>query len=96
MWIFSPLIATVARRAVAALPRRNLDTGARSSLQLQRRGPIVREDDAALAPASPADGRIGEIVLDLAVRIDVPVGQHHRGVEFDVGHLRLVYDNRAE
>ena len=69
---------------------------ARSSAELQWRGRGVGENDAAFAPASPADGGIGEIVLDLAARVDVPVRQDHRGVEIDVRRLRLVDDDRAE
>jgi hypothetical protein len=72
------------------------DTGARSSLQLQRRGPVIRESDAAVSPASPADRRMGEIVLDPAARVDVPVGQQHRRVEVDNRRLLLLDDDRAE
>ena len=49
-------------------------TSAGAGLELQRRGRAIGENDAALASASSADGRIGEIVLDLAVRLDIPVG----------------------
>ena len=71
-------------------------TCAGPGLELERRGRPVGENDAALAPASPADGGIGEIVLDLPARVDVPVGQHHRRIEIDVRRLRLVDDDRPE
>ena len=96
MRIFAPLYRdgrqTRGRGAAETQP----DTGAGPGLELQRRGRAIGENDAALAPASPADGRIGEIVLDPAARVDVPVGQHHRRVEVDVRRLRLVDDDRAE
>ena len=53
-------------------------------LELQWRGRAIGENDAALASASPAGGGIGEVVLELAARVDVPVGQDHRRVQVDV------------
>ncbi len=64
--------------------------------ELQRRGRAIGENEAAPAPASSRDRRIGEVVLDLAVRVDVPVGQDDRGVEIDIRLDRLLDDDRPE
>ena len=72
------------------------DASARSGFELQRRGRAIGENDIASAPASPAEGRVSKIVLDLAARVDVPLGQHHCCVEVGIRRLRLVHDNRAE
>ena len=80
------------RRAAKTQPHPRAGPG----VEFQRRGRAVGEHEAALAPASSADGGIGEIVLDLAARVDVPVGQHDRRVQVDVRRLRLVDDDRPE
>ena len=68
----------------------------RPGAELQRRGRPVREHEAAPAPAASADGGIGEIVLDLAVGVDLPIRQHDRRVQIDVGLHRFLDDDRPE
>ena len=96
MRVFAPSMATVARRAVAALPSLQAHARAGAGAELQRRGGAVGEDEAPFAPACARDRRIGEVVLDLAVRVDVPVGEHDRRVEIDIGLDRLLDDDRPE
>ena len=64
--------------------------------ELQRRGCAIGENEAAFASASARDRRIGEVVLDLAVRVDVPVEQDDRRVEIDIGLDSLLDDDRPE
>ena len=64
--------------------------------KLQRRGGAIGEDEPRRATSAVGEGRIGEIVPDLTLVVDIPVGQDDREIRVNVRLFRFVHDDRTE